>query len=220
MIKFITEKSPYLADVIQFFKKPTLYLPAKKASFQDFLILALAELILILPVILFITFFLGDKFENMVFDDLEDKPILILFAVVILAPLLEELYFRYHQNRKYLSILLTLIVAVFAIIAEVYLSIFYLIYLVVLLGFKVSKKEIPIPFMVYSVSVFFAFVHLTNYVEVDWLANFYWAPMLVFSQFIGGIILSFIRVHEGLFKAMLFHGMWNGLLSVFLFLPE
>jgi len=45
MLKFIREKSPYLADVLQFFKKPGRYLPAKKASFKDFAILMIAKLI-------------------------------------------------------------------------------------------------------------------------------------------------------------------------------
>lgn len=219
MLKFITEKSPYIADVIQFFKKPGLYLPAKKASFKNLLLLALAEFILILPVILFVGFFSGDKFDSMAFDELEDKPFLLFFLVVVLAPLLEELLFRYHQNRKYFSIVLTLIVAALVAI-EVYSFILYVIYLVVLLGFKVSKKDFPISLMVYFTSGFFALIHLTNYVEVDWWADFYWAPLLVFSQFIGGIILSFIRLHEGLWKAILFHGMWNGFLSIFLFMPE
>jgi hypothetical protein len=220
MIKSITAKSPYLADIIQFFKKPGLYFPAKKASFKDFLILVLAKFIFIFPIILLTHYLSGDRFDSNVSDDLDDKPYLLFFAVVILAPMGEELYFRYHQNRKYLSIILTLIVTVLTVIAEYYLCIFYLIYLMILLGSKVLKREIPTPLMVYSVSIFFAFFHLTNYEDVNWWTNFYWAPLLVFSQFIGGIILSFIRMHEGLLKGMLFHGMWNGTFALFIFLPE
>src|SRR5690606_38621929 len=110
------------------------------------------------------------------------------------------------------SIILTLIVAALLVSKEVNSFILYVIYLLALFGFKVSKKDFPIFLMVYFTSGFFAIVHLANYVEVDWWTDFYWAPLLVFSQFIGGIILSFIRFHEGLFKAMLFHAMWNGLL--------
>jgi membrane protease YdiL (CAAX protease family) len=96
MIKSITAKSPYLADIIQFFKKPGLYLPAKKASFKDFLILVLAKFIFIFPIILLTDYLSGDRFDSNVFDDLDDKPYLLFFAVVILAPMGEELYFRYH----------------------------------------------------------------------------------------------------------------------------
>jgi len=92
---------------------------------------------------------------------------------MFIAPLLEDLYFRYHQNRKYLSILLTFIVTAFTIVGINYLFIAYAIYLIVLLGLKLAKKEIPIPLMVYFVSGFFAFVHLTNYLGINWWANFY-----------------------------------------------
>ncbi|WP_439488931.1 CPBP family glutamic-type intramembrane protease [Algoriphagus sp.] len=219
MVNSIAEKSPYLADVIRFFIKPELYLPAKKSSFKDFLLLGFANFILIVPVLLFVDFFTGDRFDSMVFDDLEDNPYLMLFAVAILAPILEEVLFRYHQNRKYFSIIFTLTVAALVSI-EVHSFILYVTYLFVLLGFKISKKAIPIPLMVYFTSGFFALVHLTNYIGVDWWIDFYWAPLLVFSQFIGGIVLSFIRLHEGLFKAMLFHAMWNGFFSLVLFLPD
>jgi len=77
----------------------------------------------------------------MVVDDLEDKPYLLFFMAVFIAPLLEGLYFRYHQNRNYLSIILTFIVTAFAIVTIHYLLIAYAIYLIVLLGLKVKKKK-------------------------------------------------------------------------------
>ena len=64
------------------------------------------------------------------------------------------------------------------------------------------------PILVYSSSICFGFIHLTNYSNSSTLF-FIFAPIIVLSQLIGGITLAFVRVRLDFLWGVLFHCAWN-----------
>ncbi|WP_164675173.1 CPBP family glutamic-type intramembrane protease [Anditalea andensis] len=78
--------------------------------------------------------------------------------------------------------------------------------LALLLKFRTPPSRIIIVFLS---AVIFALFHLANYNTLDVLINFYYIPLLILSQFVGALILSFIFWNYGLKYSILFHMTWD-----------
>ncbi len=72
----------------------------------------------------------------------------------------------------------------------------------------------------YSLSLIFAFLHITNYQD-NWFELWYLVPLLVMPQFLISLIISYIRIYYGFVWAVFAHALNNGIIAVLLifFLP-
>ena len=117
--------------------------------------------------------------------DLHKKSITsAIFLAVVLAPVFEEIGFRLILRRNF--------------------PIKYI--------FSQKLWDKIFPFLVYASSVIFGFVHLTNYTN-DGLWFYVFSPIIISYQLIGGLVIVFIRVKYNLFYGMLYHALWNTLMT-------
>lgn len=178
-------------QLIEFVKKPRLNpLPDSLLTIPQkvFPYLLAIDFLLMIPVLALIslTGIEGEQHETM---NLLDNPVNLFFLAVVLAPIAEELVFRFPIGEWWEK-------------ADFF-------------RFDLSEASIvewwkqnfrPI---FWSFTLFFAFLHFSNFTSN---VPFYFAPILVLPQFILGIILGFIRVGWGTRYSILFHAIHNGML--------
>lgn len=147
--------------------------------------------------------------------------------VVIVAPLLEELGFRSWLSGRpaYLFAILLLVIAgaVGAILgasmadeaaqASLVLSVVVGLILALIIAIVVRKRPTPdwyrsiFPALFWLSAIGFGLIHLLNYPEEGVLLL---ALPLVIPQFVLGTILGYVRVHYGLWTAIVLHALHNG----------
>lgn len=128
-------------------------------------------------------------------DPLIDWPALkVIPMMVLILPLIEELVFRFplKYERNYLFQLLDK----------------------PLNGKIKDQKKRWFPYFLYGMILVFGLVHMFNYYNDNGLF-FLLAPIIVGSQLIGGIILSFTRIKLGFFWACLQHVIFNSVVVFF-----
>lgn len=148
---------------------------------------------------------------------------LTLFAIVVFAPVLEEIGFRGWLSGRAGAVLpILLLGAGFAGVllagqgnAVVGAGVFLLAAVLALVLAIVLRKRTAwgwfqrlFPLFYWLSTVAFALVHIFNYTEGSFLALL----PLVLPQFIAGSILGYARVNYGLWSAMLLHILHNGTL--------
>jgi membrane protease YdiL (CAAX protease family) len=175
-------------DLLRFIKKPNdlqFNCSVKEKISLIFNLLTLEIIFSLLFVFPF--YYIAEQFiaveESEVFKNLTLFNTVLL--VVIMAPLAEELIFRYSlRYNKLFSKFITR-----------------------------KKWNRIFPFLVYILSVLFGFIHLDNYVNDSW--KFYaLSPLIIASQLSGGLILSYIRVRLSILYSMLYHAIWNLLVGI------
>jgi len=103
----------------------------------------------------------------------------LFILTVLVFPVIEELVFRYFLNYDRVNPKLI----------------------------SREKWNVIFPCLVYFSAITFAAVHIFNFsFSLD-----YWflLPVLVFSQFFGGLIITFIRVRLNFYFAVFYHMFWN-----------
>src|SRR5690554_5814834 len=168
-----------LIDFWQFIKKPQDFPDTKSNKWKVFFTLFVAELLLL--VVYLPAAALLDKYvvlEQSI--DLSSSAIGSLFLFVLLIPLIEEVIFRLGLRRKYL---------IEAIFDE-----------------KAWHRWFP--FFVYSSTVVFGLVHITNYANTQWIV-FALAPFIILTQLVGGFIMAYLRVRFNFWLGFLYHAVWN-----------
>ena len=171
-----------LIDFWQFIKKPKdiPYAGDSKAfKWKVFFSLLFFELILL--TVYFPAIILLDKYivlEQSV--DLTFSLIDTFFLFVLLIPFLEEAVFRLGLRRKYI---------IEAIFDE-----------------KAWHRWFP--FFVYSSTIIFALVHISNYANNQWIF-FVLVPFIILTQLVGGFIMTYLRVKFNFWLGFLYHAVWN-----------
>jgi membrane protease YdiL (CAAX protease family) len=117
--------------------------------------------------------------------DYSETLLFTFFLSVLIIPFLEELVFRYILRYKGLKIKM--------ITRLMWNKIF--------------------PFLVYILSIFFAFIHLSNYNNQSNLFLLF-SPFIVLSQLIGGLIITFIRVRINFIWGVYHHFAWNFIFAI------
>jgi membrane protease YdiL (CAAX protease family) len=149
--------------------------------------------IFILDIIIGVIFigltYLIDNYIIKINQDLIDinPSILLLFAVVVL-PTLEEILFRFplKYKRNYLIRGLDR-----------------------LFGGRIKDKwNKNFKYFVYIMTITFGLIHLTNFGN-DEILFFCLGPIIVGSQLIGGLILSYTRIKLGFIWSIIQHGLFN-----------
>ncbi|KEO72013.1 CPBP family glutamic-type intramembrane protease [Anditalea andensis] len=201
-------------DLLNFIKKPKLMRTVAPLTASNFFLLLMITFGLVIPYAFLLEFMGVGEFDNIIQELMRDHKALVLVMVIVFAPLLEETIFRYHLTLQKKAIMWSLIASVFMLSQLWIIGAGLMLYLLVLFILALRKNPPPLHIAVYISAFFFGIVHLGNYRDFDFLSNFYWIPFLVLIQFGLGLLLSFIRLHYGLLKAMLFHAVYNAVLVV------
>ena len=140
--------------------------------------------------------------DHLLYGLLEESPVwLILLLTVIIVPFIEELVFRLPLRFKYN----------------------YFLRFTLLLSYIAGKKnKIRLEnclktlwnkyfrFTFYSIALVFGLVHLTNY-DIA-IAIIIFAPILICSQFVGGLLMGYLRVRYSFILGFILHAVYNGIL--------
>jgi membrane protease YdiL (CAAX protease family) len=149
---------------------------------------------------MFVVSFLGiDNLENANANLLEMPFGKMLLIGVITIPLLEEILFRFPMKyeRNYLLHLLIAAVGLFA--PAKHRS--------AILANARSLWSRFFGLFFYGMTLVFAFAHLNNYVDAEKLLI--WSPFLIFTQFLTGLVLGYIRIRFGLLWSWGYHALFN-----------
>lgn len=182
-----------LKDLYGFVKKPTdnqIHLSTKKKIHVFVVLLAIKAIVvccIILPALQIINQYLNIADNHS--TGIESFSLLKLYiCTAIIVPLMEELMFRYPLRYKGLKTLFI-------------------------------SKEIwhqKFPYIVYLSTILFAYIHLLNYTNLDWLLLLI-SPILLASHLVTGILAAYLRIRFNFIWAVLFHSVWN---FVIISLPE
>lgn len=209
-----------LFDVWDFIRRPSLSQEVSPLNFKNGAILLGSALLLVIPYALILETLDLSQFDHKMEAMWEDyKWMLVLFAV-LLAPIIEEMIFRYHLRMSQQTIFISLLLALLLVADMRALIIVFIGYLLFLMYRLRIEKPLPLPFVVYISNSFFALVHLSNFENFDLFTQFYWIPLLIGVQFIIGLLFCFIRVHYGIKFAIIFHALYNGIVAAPIFLFE
>lgn len=171
----------YLHDFLLFLKSPAQE-PGEMGSllstgarfWMAYVTEVIIALIISLPLIYLIDHFLLRLQLVAEFADMDNLFVAIVL-IVILAPVLEELLFRYPL--------------------------------------KFIKPRF-LKLAVYSSSLLFGLIHISNYENNQWL--FYvLIPVIVSSQSLGGFVLAYLRLREGFLWSMMAHALFNATFILF-----
>ncbi|WP_192347172.1 CPBP family intramembrane metalloprotease [Algoriphagus sp. Y33] len=189
---------PVFKDFLAFLKNPTKSDSYTKMPARSFLGLLIVVLAFAIPFAFLMDWLGADQFDSIMEQMLAENKLQVVFAVVFLAPLLEELIFRLHLDLKITSICWGLGMSILMISQQWYVTAVFVVYLVYLL-IRVMRQQPPnLKFVVFISSTFFALIHLGNFSNFELADHFYWIPFLVAAQFFIGLILSYIRLTHGI----------------------
>lgn len=201
-----------IRELMQFFQLPKQLEGFKPMTFRRFISFLLITFLVIAPYSALVYALGLDELDNSVMEMLKETPILMVFAGIFIAPLLEEPIYRLHLDRTKKSVLWSLGLSVLVISDFWYPVVLLWGYLVWLLV-RVSKNNSPpLKLVVYSSAVLFGLIHLGNFTSLDYATQFYLIPILVGAQVFVGLIISYIRLNHGMKWAMIYHGVYNGVL--------
>lgn len=204
-----------IKNFFSFISDPRIIPGAAPLTIKSVGLLLVLLLAVILPYAALMEYLGASEFDHKLEELLESIPdILLVLMAVIVAPLLEEAVFRHHLrpggNRIWLSFLLS-----FILISEYYwINILVGIYFIFLLIMDYQGRTVSLKFTVYTSSVLFGLIHMSNFANFDFIGQFYWVPILVGVQFFIGLCLAYLRIHYGIWKAVMFHGLYNGILVI------
>jgi len=204
-----------IRNLFSFISSPRIISGVAPLTVKSVGLMLVMILAIILPYAALMEYLGVSDFDHKLKDLLESIPdiVLVLMAVIV-APLLEESVFRHHLrpggNRIWLSFLLS-----FILISEYYwINILISLYFIFLLIMSYRGQAVSLKFTVYTSSILFGLIHMSNFANFDFIGQFYWVPILVGVQFFIGLCLAYLRVHYGIWKAILFHGLYNGVLVI------
>lgn len=157
--------------------------------------------------------------NNSVVEFVNTNPLLqILFAVAVIAPLLEEACFRLFltSSKQIFTIGLaacTLIIFNYITNLTIYGIVAGLMMVIILITLFTPQKTIQallqkhFRFLVWFSTICFALVHLFNYENIT--PYWYLIPLIVSTQFVSGTFYSFIRLKFGFYSGILMHSVFN-----------
>ena len=151
-----------------------------------------------------------------------------IFLIVFLLPFFEELIFRLPLKLSKLRLSIFL----FLLAANTFLINFYvgfgtLLILGISLNFFFSKKYFKLiksKWLRYKVEVFYFFTFVFGLVHVSnfdpQILPWYIFPIVFLPQLIGGFLTGIVRLRFGFFYGLLFHSVFNGIISILEYYTE
>ncbi len=162
--------------------------------FTYILIVLMAILTAIFPAMV-----VPDEKDNAIFKLIETYPLpLVILIGTVFIPLIEELIFRLGLSHKY-NLLFQLILGMSRL-------------------WNTEKQHRIQQWLhkcwdrsyagfFYFVAILFALLHLFNY-ELSWKIVLY-SPLLVLPQFLGGLVIGYLRIRQGFVWGFLLHFLYN-----------
>jgi uncharacterized protein len=195
----------------------------EKVSFIKKLLKFKALLLIILVPILIYT----KRMTGAISDDLQDTWTTYL-SIVIIAPIMEEIIFRYGLRYSKTIIACLIWIPIYWIVKytvsesnlplAIGLSLLSIpIIRFALIPFDIQLEKLWIrsfPFIFHTFAITFGLVHLSNYSHIN---NYFLAIPLVSCQIVSGYVLGFIRMKFGLIYSMGLHSVWNYFATITLF---
>lgn len=237
-----------IVSFLRFLSKPNRLVRSEE-SWQDQLLEVCKLFLFIFAVVIFIAaplmHFIGaDELPNKLseltdlgIDNIFLRNMLIFLLAVILAPVAEELVFRfplkYRRGALFLGSLF-LCMLVYGLLLNFpldpsqasYITIgFGIACMVFILLNNKSDQTLSrsanrlFPYIFYTTAILFAFAHILNYnlPAEKWFLS----PILVLPQFLLGLVLGFVRIKYGLWASILVHAMNNFIpFLAIVFMPE
>ena len=122
------------------------------------------------------------------------------FESCIIAPIFEELIFRYPliYKRNYLYLALSEVVRIKRGTNKIEHR---------LLAKRFYKKHFVLYF--YLLTIVFSFTHIFNFNYTEMSSFLIFIQVITLPQLIGGFILGYVRIRVGLFFSILLHALFN-----------
>ncbi len=194
-----------------------------KPTVKSILLLLFTYLIFAIPISF--PFILLNAFELIPehISQTQDTSLKLLLAITIIGPILEELIFRLFLVPKYSYICFSLSLIIIEISKSLWgINCGYELYLLALPAYvlahyifkdKSFNTTKHFRLIVHVSVVLFAFVHISNFIDVEFWVYFI-IPILTAPQILMGYILSFTRLKYGFIFAVLLHMLINFTLNL------
>lgn len=174
-----------------------------------YILLFLFKWFLFVGILLSFKFFLGyeGRNNNDLFEDKETWKVFL--NIVILAPILEELVFRYHTKLEYKFVLVSLFAALVLFHDSTIGLIFSVIYFIFLLISLKLEIKINNLLLIYFSAFLFGFAHVA-YSDYSILSeNFGNTSFVILSRFLSGLLTCYVYYFRGILASIIFHAAWN-----------
>ncbi|AFL84783.1 CAAX amino terminal protease family [Belliella baltica DSM 15883] len=145
--------------------------------------------------------------SNSVFG--EDNIIKIFLNVVILAPILEELVFRYHIGNKLKHIVFSAIASIILFYDSLIVLSVLLLFFLILSFFLKNKIKVKNLILVYTSSIMFGVLHVTFTENFYLLENLTNSIFVFITKFFGGLLFCYVFDKKGIFLSIILHMLWN-----------
>lgn len=211
-------------EFLKFLKKPEINTPVSLSFKQSIILFIKCIPIYIFFIIICILLFIPLSIFDLV-PETHKRTMSDAFDLIILAPVLEELFFRFPLRNFFRNIFLSLALLVYAF-SKTYLVIpiaiefaFLIAALPYIPGF-INRYEFGVnkfinkyyPHFFYLVAFIFGFIHMGNLINPS-VAHYFVSPIIVLYQTLMGLLIGFIRVKYkwGIIYAILFHSVFNAI---------
>lgn len=132
-----------------------------------------------------------------------------LVNFLILAPILEEILFRYHLKLKVGNIIASIIVTGLIFHDQIWFLLFLNLYFFILILMSSLKKKVNDLIIVYISAFIFGISHLA-YKELSFSFEYMLSCIYIFTpRFLGGLIYSYVFFKKGICFSILLHFLWN-----------
>lgn len=143
-----------------------------------------------------------------------ESPLELLFVVIVLAPIVEEIAFRYtlvKSNYSYLGLLFGVVFAFVANFNSYLLVLMILLNVLAFIVFRFSNKKILPKIFLVSYVLIFAISHSSNYTVASLQELPVYALVIqFFPQMILGTVLTYVRLSSNIFlNVIIYHALYN-----------
>lgn len=130
----------------------------------------------------------------------------IFINVVFLAPILEEIVFRYHNDLRFKNLLFSILASITLFhdsLSVLFVILSYFLILLTLLKLNLKIKRLA---LVYISSFMFAILHVIFFESSDNIENL---VFIFLPRFFGGLLFCYVFFKKGIALSILLHMFWN-----------
>ncbi len=201
-------------DIIAFVKRPETNPHVEPLTITNWLKILGGLIIFVIPYVFILHLADLSELDHKMQEMWDDNKVLIAFMAIFIGPFLEELMFRLHLRQSTQTIMVSLLLSLFIVFDLPIMATLYIAYLGLMLYRWRQEQPLPMPIVVYVSNAFFALVHLANFSNFDLSSHIIYIPLLVGAQFVIGFVFCFVRIHYGIWHAIILHGAYNASLII------